>query len=128
MPKASLSPLAFSGKVSPQGLVALIALNNKGAVSTATAKTVLGRMFATGQEAAAIIAEQGLGQISDGGEIEAAAGAVIKANPQAVADYRAGKAQAVKFLVGQLMRATRGRANPQMATTLVKKKLEEGKG
>lgn len=119
---------AFSGKVSPQGLVALIALNNKGAVSTATAKTVLGRMFATGQEAAAIIAEQGLGQISDGGEIEAAAGAVIKANPQAVADYAAGKEQAVKFLVGQLMRATKGRANPQMAATLIKKKLEEGKG
>jgi aspartyl-tRNA(Asn)/glutamyl-tRNA(Gln) amidotransferase subunit B len=117
---------AFSGKVSPQGLVALIALNNKGTVSTATAKTVLGRMFATGQEAAVIIAEQGLGQISDGGEIETAAGIVIKENPQAVADYRAGKEQAVKFLVGQLMRATRGRANPQMAATLIKKKLEEG--
>ena len=85
-------------------------------------------MFATGQEAAVIIAEQGLGQISDDGEIEAAAGAVIKANPQAVADYAAGKEQAVKFLVGQLMRATKGRANPQMAATLIKKKLEEGKG
>jgi aspartyl-tRNA(Asn)/glutamyl-tRNA(Gln) amidotransferase subunit B len=117
---------AFGGKVSPKGLVALIALNNKGAVSMATAKTVLGRMFATGQEAAKIIAEQGLGQISDGGEIEAAAGIVIKENPQAVADYRAGKEQAVKFLVGQLMRATKGRANPQMAATLIKKKLEEG--
>jgi aspartyl-tRNA(Asn)/glutamyl-tRNA(Gln) amidotransferase subunit B len=117
---------AFSGKVSPRGLVELIALNIKGTVNTATAKTVLGQMFATGQEAATIIAEKGLGQISDGGEIEAAAAAVIKENPQAVADYRAGKAQAVKFLVGQLMRATRGRANPQMATTLINKKLEEG--
>jgi aspartyl-tRNA(Asn)/glutamyl-tRNA(Gln) amidotransferase subunit B len=117
---------AFSDKVSPRGLVELIALNIKGTVNTATAKTVLGQMFATGQEAAAIIAEQGLGQISDGGEIEAAAAAIIKENPQAVADYRAGKAQAVKFLVGQLMRATRGRANPQTATTLINKKLEEG--
>ena len=72
------------------------------------------------------IAEQGLGQISDAREIDKVTSEVIAANPQAVADYKAGKAQSLKFLVGQVMGATRGRANPGLAGELLKKKLEEG--
>ena len=58
-------------------------------------------------------------------ELEAAALQVIKDNPQAVADYKAGKAQAVKFMVGQLMRLSKGRANPNMAAEIITRKLGE---
>jgi aspartyl-tRNA(Asn)/glutamyl-tRNA(Gln) amidotransferase subunit B len=91
----------------------------------ATAKSVLDAMFHTGQDAAAIIKERGLAQISDTVALEAAVSAVISNNLAAVADYHAGKAQAVKFLVGQVMRATKGRANPQLAIELLKQQLGE---
>jgi aspartyl-tRNA(Asn)/glutamyl-tRNA(Gln) amidotransferase subunit B len=83
-------------------------------------------MFNTGKDADAIIAQQGLSQISDTAEIEEAMSQAIEANPQAVADFKAGKTQSLKFLLGQVIRATRGRANPKLATQLLKKKLEEG--
>jgi len=83
-------------------------------------------MFDSGRDADMLIAEQGLGQISDSGEMDKVAGEVITANPDAVADYKAGKAQSLKFLVGQVMRATQGRANPSLAGEVLKKKLEEG--
>ena len=82
-------------------------------------------MFKTGRPAEEIIDQQGLSQITDTGEIEEAVGQAIAANQQAVADYRAGKETAIKFLVGQVMRATRGRADPQLAGELLKKKLGE---
>ena len=83
-------------------------------------------MFKTGKDAADIISEHGLQQISEDKVIEEAVLEAINSNRQAVADYRAGKTSALKFLVGQLMRATRGRANPTLANELLKKKLEEG--
>ena len=97
-----------------------------GTVSTASAKAVLEEMYKSGRDADTIISEQGLGQISDSAEIEKYAVEIIAANPQAVADYRAGKEASLKFLVGQMMRLTRGRTNPNMAAELIKKKLEEG--
>jgi aspartyl-tRNA(Asn)/glutamyl-tRNA(Gln) amidotransferase subunit B len=87
---------------------------------------VLEEMFKTGKDTAEIIAGQGLKQISDTDAIETEIIATIKNNPQALADYRAGKAQALKFLVGQVMKATKGRANPQLVNELLKKRLEEG--
>jgi aspartyl-tRNA(Asn)/glutamyl-tRNA(Gln) amidotransferase subunit B len=118
--------ISFAEKIEPVRLVRLLVLNSEGKVSTATAKSMLEEMFDGGRDADALIAEQGLVQISDSGQMDKVAGEVIAANPQAVADYKAGKAQSLKFLVGQVMRATRGRANPGLASEALKKKLEEG--
>ncbi|MDI6814969.1 MAG: hypothetical protein QMC90_02650, partial [Dehalococcoidales bacterium] len=69
--------------------------------------------------------QRGLSQISDTQEVKKVVSQVITANAQAVADYKAGKTQSLTFLVGQVMRATRGRANPKLVNELLKKKLEE---
>ena len=116
----------FGRKVSPEQLASLIALNSKAAINTATAKSVLEEMFRTGKSADDIIAQRGLSQISDTGAIEAEVIKAINNNPQAVADYQAGKTTALKFLVGQVMKATRGRANPQLVNKILDKKLAEG--
>jgi len=119
----------FRERVSPERLVELTELLVNGSVSGTTAKSVLEEMFQTRPVGASvtfvwkIIAEKGLSQISDTGAIEQAVVQVINSNPQAVSDYRAGKETAIKFLVGQVMKATRGRANPQMVNELLKKKL-----
>ncbi len=115
----------FRKKVGPERLVRLSVLNSQGAVSTAIAKSVLEEMFGSGKPADDIIAEQGLSQITDTQEIEEVVSRVITANTQAVADYKAGKTQALKFLIGQVMRATRGRTNPNLAQELLTKKLKE---
>ena len=113
------------GRVSPEQLCQLLDLMHKGSISGVSAKLVFEEMFNTGKQAADIIAQQGLSQITDAQEIEEAVNQVITASAQAVADYRAGKEQALTFLVGQVMRATRGRANPKLVSELMKKKLEE---
>ncbi len=116
----------FCQKVSPERLARLAKLNSEGAVSAASAKSVLGQMYEKGESADDIIKAQELGQISDAGAIEEEIARAIKENAPAVADYRAGKKQSLKFLVGQVMRATRGRANPALVNRLMAKKLEEG--
>ena len=78
------------------------------------------------REARDIVSERGLSQISDTEAIEKEVVAVINGSAQAVADYKAGKMQSLKFLVGQVMKATRGRANPKLVNELLKKRLEEG--
>ena len=113
-------------KVKPEQLCQLLDLIEKGSISGTSAKMVFEEMFNTGRSAADIIVQRGLSQISDTGEIEAEVTAVIKSNNQAVADYKAGKAPALKFLIGQVMRATKGRANAQLVSELLQKKLEEG--
>jgi aspartyl-tRNA(Asn)/glutamyl-tRNA(Gln) amidotransferase subunit B len=100
-------------------------LNSEGDISTATSKSIIEEMFNTGKDAEEIIKAKGLSQISDAREIEKVASQVILANPQAVTDYKAGKTQSLKFLVGQVMKATRGRANPDLASELLKTKLGE---
>lgn len=117
---------AFRKKVAPGQLVRLLILNAEGNVSAAASKTILENMYETGREAGEIIKDMGLSQISDSGKIEEIANRVIEANPRAVADYKAGKEQSLKFLVGQLMKETRGRADPNLAGELLKKKLGEG--
>jgi len=116
----------FRKRVSPERACRLIFNIDSAFISTATAKSVLDEMFNTGKDADEIIAQQELSQISDTQEIEKVVNEVIEANPQAVDDYKAGKAQSLKFLVGQVMRATRGRAEPKLANELLSKKLEEG--
>jgi len=100
-----------------------------GTVSGKTAKDVFDAMWAgeaSGDDAAdAIIASRGLKQISDSGELGKVADDVIAANPQQVADYRGGKEKAFNSLVGQVMKATKGKANPQQVTEILKRKLAD---
>ncbi len=116
----------FRKMISPEQLCQLVAKIPGGSVSSTSAKEVLGEMFKTGTDSGDIIKERGLSQISDTGELEAAIVDVINSNTQAVSDYRSGKETALKFLVGQVMRATKGRANPALAGELLQKKLGEG--
>jgi aspartyl-tRNA(Asn)/glutamyl-tRNA(Gln) amidotransferase subunit B len=115
----------FRERVSPNQLCELI-VYAQDVVNAATAKFVVEEMFTTGRDAASIIAQRGLSQISDAKAIEKEVIEAIRSNPQAVADYKAGKKQSLKFLVGQVMRATGSRANPKLVNELLEKKLEEG--
>ena len=112
-------------KVSPEQLCQLLDLIEKGSISGASAKEVFEEMFSTGKDATDIMTQKGLSQISDTHEVEDTVSQVIMANSQALADYNAGKESALKFLVGQVMKATRGRANPKLVDELLKKKLGE---
>jgi aspartyl-tRNA(Asn)/glutamyl-tRNA(Gln) amidotransferase subunit B len=112
-------------KIKPAQYGQLFDLVNKGSLNGPAAKQVFEEMFNTGKSAGDIMAEKGLSQISDTGELEKIAEKVIADNPPAIADYHAGKESALKFLIGQFMRASKGRANPQMATQLLKNKLGE---
>jgi aspartyl-tRNA(Asn)/glutamyl-tRNA(Gln) amidotransferase subunit B len=116
----------FKERVSPERLSELILVEHNGLINAPTAKSVLEEMFKTGKGADEIIAEKGLGQISDRRQLEEAVGEVIKSNARPVADFKAGKEPALKFLVGQVMRATKGRANPALVSEILKKKLGEG--
>ena len=80
-------------------------------------------MFATGQSPAALVEEQGLAQVSDTSALEQTVREVLAANPAPVADYRSGKLTAINFLKGQVMKATRGKANPAVVEELLKKLL-----
>ena len=101
----------------------LLKLRSSGAVSSTMANEVLDEMFSTGESAAEIVTRSGE-QISAEDELLAAARHVIEEHPQAVVDYRAGKDRAVQFLMGQVMRETRGKANPGMVSELIKRELD----
>ena len=123
---ATNTDVSFMGqKVSPEQLYSLIRLVESGAVSGLNAKEVFEEMFRTGQSAEEIINQRGLSQISDTRQLEETVLDVINSNAQAVADYKAGKQQSLKFLMGQVMRATGSRANPKLVIELLEKKLEE---
>jgi aspartyl-tRNA(Asn)/glutamyl-tRNA(Gln) amidotransferase subunit B len=111
-------------KVKPDDLYGMIDLVEQGTISGKIAKTVFEEMFASGKPPAAIVKDLGLEQISGSDEIGGIVDGVLDANPKAVEDFRAGKQEAVKFLVGQAMRATRGRAHPETLTEILKAKLE----
>jgi len=115
---------SFGKRVNPERLCEL-ALCARGVINIATAKLVLEEMFKSGRSPADIVQEKGLSQITDDHKIESEIAAVIANNPQAVTDYKAGKKQSLKFLVGQVMKATRGRASPQVVNELLSKKLGE---
>ena len=111
--------------VTPEALSALIGLQEEGVISGKTAKAVFEVMFETGKAPKEIVAEQGLTQIQSTDEVAASVEKVIEENPAAVADYRGGKDEAIKFLVGQVMRETRGRARPEVVTELLRENLAE---
>ncbi|MEX0801516.1 MAG: Asp-tRNA(Asn)/Glu-tRNA(Gln) amidotransferase subunit GatB [Dehalococcoidia bacterium] len=110
-------------KVTPEALSQLIDLQEDGTISGKTAKDVFAQVFETGRSPKEIVDEAGLQQISGSGELEAAVERVLAANEKATEDYRGGKEEALKFLVGQVMRETRGRANPGIVNELLMEKL-----
>ncbi|SDY39440.1 Asp-tRNA(Asn)/Glu-tRNA(Gln) amidotransferase subunit GatB [Nitrosomonas sp. Nm33] len=113
--------------VSPVQLAGLLARISDDTISGKSAKDVFDSMWQNeyGGSADAIIAAKGLKQISDDNEIEKLIDEVLAANPQQVADYRSGKEKAFNSLVGQVMKATKGKANPAQVNTILKKKLLE---
>jgi aspartyl-tRNA(Asn)/glutamyl-tRNA(Gln) amidotransferase subunit B len=115
-------------RVSPGDLYAMIALVESGTISNTIAQTVFKEMFATGKPPAAVIGELGLEQISGSDELGDIVEAVIEKHPKPVGDYRAGKQEALKFLVGMAMRETRGRANPATLTEILKARLDASAG
>jgi aspartyl-tRNA(Asn)/glutamyl-tRNA(Gln) amidotransferase subunit B len=114
---------AEDNPVKPGGLVSLLQLMDQGTVSGKIAKQVFEEMFDTGQPPEEIIQAKGLVQISDQSELETVVEKVIAENPRSVEDYRQGKEKALGFLVGQVMKETRGKANPQVVNQLLREKL-----
>lgn len=109
--------------VTPAKLAGLLTLLQKGTISGKIAKTVFEEMWNSGKDAGTIVQEQGLVQISNEDEIIAIVEGVIAANPQSVADFKAGKERAIGFLVGQIMKQTKGRANPEMVNKLLRERI-----
>ena len=103
------------------GLIDLITDNT---ISGKIAKDVLGFMFESGQDAGAIVAEKGLKQVTDSGAIEGEVDKVITANPDKVAEFQGGKDKVLGWFVGQIMQATKGKANPQLVNQLLREKLK----
>lgn len=116
-----LSEIALTG----QGLGEMLGLLEKGTINGKIAKTVFKTMIETGKLPGQIVEEQGLVQISDEGALLAIVDAVIERNPQSVEDYRAGKEKAIGFLVGQLMKETKGKANPALVNKLLVDRLKQ---
>ena len=111
-------------QVTPPMLVELIGLVDSSAVSVTLAKTVLEEAFNSGGSPATIVRDRGYTQINDSSSLGAVVREAIESNPKAVADFLQGKDSAAKFLVGQVMRITRGQANPEIANQLITLELE----
>jgi aspartyl-tRNA(Asn)/glutamyl-tRNA(Gln) amidotransferase subunit B len=111
--------------IRPERLAGMIKMIGDSVISTKIAKTVFEEMYRSGKDAETVVREQGLVQVSDTGEIGKIIDEVIKANPGQAADYRAGKEKLFGFFVGQVMKASKGKANPDMVNQLLKKKLSE---
>ena len=111
--------------VAPVAIAELLRKVEAGGITAASGKKVFQQMFDTGKTAAEIIASEGLEQITDSGAIEKIARAVVAKNPDNVAKYRSGNEGVFKFFVGQVMKETRGQANPQLVNELLKRILAE---
>ena len=109
--------------VAPGQLGALIDLIADGTISGRLAKEVFGEMVETGADPSTIVETKGLRQVTDTTAIATAIDAVLAAQPHKLAEYRAGRDKLYGFFVGQVMRATQGKANPALVNELLKKKL-----
>ena len=118
-------PVVEEIKITPENFAELIYLTFIGEISSSGAQEVLKEMFVSGGDPSQIIESKNLKQVSDEKELELAAGKAIKNNPQAVEDYKKGKETALQFLVGQVMRETKGKANPKVAANLIHKILKK---
>jgi aspartyl-tRNA(Asn)/glutamyl-tRNA(Gln) amidotransferase subunit B len=123
------SSLVAAGKtilecpITPAAFDELVNLIDEGKINSKQGKEVFGEMFASGRRAAEIVKERGLEQVSESSAIEALADEVIKAHPGPAADFKAGKLVALNFLKGQVMKLSKGKANPQVAGEILQKKL-----
>ena len=108
-----------NSKVTANNLASLIKLVDTKVISSAIAKKVFAKMFETGKDPETIVEEDGLKQVTDEGAILEIVKKVVDANPQSVSDYKAGKDKAIGFLVGQIMKESRGKANPQIVNKLL---------
>jgi len=111
-------------KLTPQNLATLVRLVEEGAISAKSAKDILPELLETGAEPEALVKAKGLVQISDTSALEADVDAVLAENPKELADYRAGKTKLMGFFVGQIMRRTKGQANPAVVNQLLAEKLK----
>jgi len=111
--------------VKPAQLAQLLNLIEKGTISGKIGKSVIEDMFESGKDPEVIVKEKGLAQISDTGALLKLVEEVIAANPQSVEDYKAGKERAIGFLVGQIMKKTKGQANPGVVNNLLKEQLNK---
>jgi aspartyl-tRNA(Asn)/glutamyl-tRNA(Gln) amidotransferase subunit B len=109
--------------LSPAALAGLIRIVEKGTISSTVAKDVFAKMHDSGRSAEAIVAAEGLAQISDTSAIEPLVRAVVEAHPDVIGEIRAGKDRKFQFLVGQVMKETRGKADPKLVTELLKKAI-----
>jgi aspartyl-tRNA(Asn)/glutamyl-tRNA(Gln) amidotransferase subunit B len=111
------------GKVTPEALAELIALTEAKTINSKIAKDVLTRLWADGGSAKSIVENEGLAQVSDPGAIAHFVDDVLAANAESVAQFKAGKENVLKFLVGQVMKTSRGKANPELVETLLREKI-----
>ncbi len=111
-------------KFKPEALLELVGLVEAKTISSSAAQQVFAEMFATGKAPATIVQEKGLAQVSDTGAIEKFCDEAIAANPNPVADYKAGNFAAINFLKGQVMRLSKGKANPALVGEILERKLK----
>jgi aspartyl-tRNA(Asn)/glutamyl-tRNA(Gln) amidotransferase subunit B len=111
--------------VAPDNLAELLQLIDSGTVSGKIAKTVFEQMYITGKRARIIVEEKGLVQVKDESAIESVVEEVLAENPTEVADYRSGKEKLLGFFVGQVMKKTKGKANPQLVNEILRRKMGE---
>jgi len=111
-------------RISPEGLAGLVKLADDKVVNSTTAKEVFAVLFEKGGDPAELVNARGLGQVSDAGAIERLADQAMAEHPKSVEDYRGGKSAALKFLVGQVMRLSKGKANPQMLAEILERKMK----
>jgi len=113
-------------KIAPSHLAELLDLIDQGILTGPAAKKVFEEMFHTGKPPKEIVTQRGLTQISDASAIEEVVRQVVATNTQAVVDFKAGKEQALTFLVGQVIKATKGRANPKLVNEILRREFEAG--
>ena len=111
-------------KFKPEALLELVGLVEAKTISSSAAQQVFAEMFDTGKTPAVIVQEKGLAQVSDTGAIEKFCDEAIAANPNPVADYKAGKVAALNSLKGQVMKLSKGKANPALVGEILERKLE----
>lgn len=123
MNEHKLDAKAFTQKITPQATAELLSLVKEGTISGKIAKDLFDDMFETGKLASVLVEEKGLKQVSNTDELEKMIDQILAESPNQVEQYRAGKDKLFGFFVGQLMKATKGQANPELANKLLKDKL-----
>ena len=111
-------------KISPQNFVELLKIIEEGKISNTAGKEVFKEMFLSNEKPTVIIEEKGLSQISCSDEIEKLVNEVLSNNPKSIEDFKAGKTQAIGYLMGQVMKASKGKANPPVAKQMIEDKLK----